>query len=631
LTTRLPRAEARQAQPASLIVINLMLAFALAGCSMKSPTLADGLLAYNHNQVAEAEAIFRQVADNPRSSPHDRATARRALARIAWLIDGNKQRAIEALDSAAAAGEPCDAARMRARVLDEAGDARELVSQSGPWITLCKDSEARDEIRYYTADSLLSAADRSPSRDALLARASDVLAAITRDQRTDLHVATARLELALMTGNPAGAIDAWKDYFWLTNADGPQVLAALDPHPAERFTKALLPGATTHDQLLLIDLLTRAGFARQAERLAGRWNLAARGGSDPLWRKASAYLAERRKLEAILLASNRRVARGGRASNLRTAVHSAETALAAAADIKSDLRSGLAKAYGLYGTVGRTGGFESVHLGHLVQSERLPVDQYGRRAEVAYFVVDNMISNGYESWLWDGDAADGGWTEKGPIIVQARPGYTQAPLKAWLLVANAEHRREYLERSSRLEADDKAVLRTAAVAYLPGLAHRLNLQVAEQILARARVIAGSGGDLHRAFLAEYSRANLQQSIFIHEGRHALDLHFVPGDSLAHRAALEYRAKLSELALSDYPRLALFNIDGATIGGSNEHGIANRRIMAEYASWVRAHAGEVKGYDPGVPPVEQLDRLRDDQIRAVARTLDPFARVPVARR
>jgi hypothetical protein len=63
---------------------------------------------------------------------------------------------------------------------------------------------------------------------------------------------------------------------------------------------------------------------------------------------------------------------------------------------------------------GKTGGFESIHLGHIIRSERVPVEQYGRHAEVNYLVVDNMISNGYESWLWDGDAMDGGWTETGP-------------------------------------------------------------------------------------------------------------------------------------------------------------------------------------------------------------------------
>lgn len=605
-----------------------LLALAVISCSSKASTFQDGLLAYDRNHVAEAQTIFRHVADDRASSLHERAAALRALARIAWLIDGNERRALQALDRASAIGEPCDAARLRARILDEAGRADELVSRSGSWLPQCRDIQAQDEIRYYTADSLLTAADRSPARDALLNRAAEQLSAISPDDRADLHVATAQLELALMKADAAAAIDAWKDYYWLTDGDGPPAFATLNPPPRIRFSRGLAATASGHDQLLLLELLTRAGFARQAERLAGHWSLASRAAGDPLWRKISAYLSERRKLEAVLLASNRRVARGGPASDLRAAVRAQQSALAAAAGLKGDLRAGIAKAYGLYGMVGKTGDFESVHLGHLVQSERRPIDQYGRHAEVRYLVLDNMISNGYESWLWDGNAADGGWTESGPTIVQARPAYTSAPLEAWMLVANSQHRREYLGRSRALEAEDRAELRSADVAYLPGLAHRLNLQFTDQILSRARVLAEKSGDLHRAFLAEYSRANLQQSIFIHEGRHALDHNIIRGHAPADLALLEYRAKLSELALADYPRLAAFNIDGTTIGGDNEHGRANRRIMAEYASWIRAHGKQVKGYDPAYPPLAQLDRLSDDQIRAVARALDPFAREPI---
>ena len=605
-----------------------LLALALLSCGAKAETLADGLAAYTSNHISMAEAIFRHVAQDPASSVHDRATAWREIGRIAWLIDGNEQRAIDAVNRASAVGEPCQAARLRARILDEAGQPNQLLSRFATWAALCKDLQGQDEIRYHAADALLAAASRSPQPDALLGQAAAALSAISPDDATDLHVSTLRLELALARGDSKAAVQAWKDYYWLTAAEGPPALAALAPLPSARFQRGLAPRAPTHDRLLLLDLLTKAGFSRAAERLARQWNIASSASGDPLWRKISTYLDERRKLEATLLASNRHVARGGPPADLRAAVRSMQTALAAAAGIRGNVPAGIAKSYGLYGIVGKTGGFESIHLGHLVQSERRPIDQYGRHAEVSYLVVDNMISNGYESWLWDGDAADGGWTEPGPVIVQARPQYTSEPLNAWMLVSNPQHRREYVGRLRSLEAGDLNALRSSQVAYLPGLARRLSLQLAAQILDRARQLARDGNDLHHAFLAEYWRASLQQSIFIHEGRHALDLHLVNGSTADGKAELEYRAKLSELALADYPRLALLNIDGATIGGENEHGRANRRIMSEYRSWVAAHVDQVKGYDPALPPLAQLDRLSDAQIRAVARSLDPFARQPI---
>jgi hypothetical protein len=78
-------------------------------------------------------------------------------------------------------------------------------------------------------------------------------------------------------------------------------------------------------------------------------------------------------------------------------------------------------------------------------------------------------------------------------------------------------------------------------------------------------------------------------------------------------------------------MALFNIDAATISSANEHGRANGRIMAEYGRWIRAHAGEVRGYDRSLPPLTQLDRLTDQQIRGVARALDPFVQDAPMRR
>ena len=89
--------------------------------------------------------------------------------------------------------------------------------------------------------------------------------------------------------------------------------------------------------------------------------------------------------------------------------------------------------------------------------------------------------------------------------------------------------------------------------------------------------------------------------------------------------MEYRGKLSELAMSDYPRLPLASINSRIIAADTPHGRANASIMKSYAKWVAAHSAEVKGYDPKLPAAVQIDRLSDDQIRAVARSLDPWAR------
>src|SRR5690606_26962554 len=106
----------------------------------------------------------------------------------------------------------------------------------------------------------------------------------------------------------------------------------------------------------------------------------------------------------------------------------------------------------------------------------------------------------------------------------------------------------------------------------------------------------------------YWRATIQHSITLHEGRHALDKASgaFTGDEL------EFRAKLSEIALADYPRLALANIAGQTLGDT-AHGLANRRLLEGYRSWIRRHRREIAGFDRSAPALAQLHLLSDAQI------------------
>jgi hypothetical protein len=344
-----------------------------------------------------------------------------------------------------------------------------------------------------------------------------------------------------------------------------------------------------------------------------------------LWRKVSGYFAARRELEATILASNRRVARGGSAANLKEAAGKASARLMAAAALQGDPQQALRQAYGLYGQIGETDGHASVHYGHIVQDERRTVEQYGHRAEVGFIALDNMVSNGFNSWLWDGTAAAGGWASAGPIIVQVRPEYTSGPLSAWSLFNGGRERQRLAERQKERARSDIAAARTKDVVYLPGLGDRLRIQVAQQVGERVKNKAGDGADLRRAFLDEYWRGSFQQSILAHEGRHALDQKLVTGLMRLSDSNLEYRAKLSELALADYPRLALLSINDSTIGSGNAHGKANEKVLRAYVEWMRTNSGRIDGFDPALPLLVQVDRLTDEQIRAVARSYDPIAR------
>ncbi len=602
-------------------------ALLLAACNADAQTVDGALTAYSQNRVADAEAILARIAADPAADGATRATALRETARIAWLIDGDAARALETLRRAAQVGpRRCPASVLTARVLEEAQQAERLVSEADALIADCEDPAESDRIRLRTAEAALDLAAAAPARRSdRHERAAAMLAALQPEARAGLQGSAIGLQLALLRADPARALGAWRNYYWLSTSDMPQGIRRHYRAAAPLFEAGLAAGAPPEARLTLVDLLVRAGFAREAERFAAATGLPRTAASHPLWRKASAYFQARRELEATLLASNRRVARGGQAANLQAALDRFRTRLMDGAGLSGDPDVNLRDAFGLAGQAGDTGGFASLHYGHIVQDERRTIEQYGHRAEISFLALDHMLANGFESWLWDGSAAAGGWTSAGPVIVQVRPEYVASPLGAWNLFSGGRQRQELDAKQAERAAADRAALANADVAFLPGVHDRLAVQVAEQVGARARALAAEGGDLRRAFLDEYWRATFQQSILTHEGRHALDRTLVTGLRRLDDANLEYRAKLSELALADYPRLALLNINDRTIGGGTPHGRANEQVLRAYGEWMRANASVVAGYDPAAPALAQIDRLTDAQIRAIARGLDPIAR------
>jgi hypothetical protein len=615
------------AQAWRTILVGLCAAALIAcGPTAKAASLAEGQSAYNRSKVDEAEKIYAEVAADPAASAKDRSAAQRELGRIAWLIDADAPRALQHLDQAAKAGdEPCRTDQLAARVLREAGRLPEALARVEAGLPRCVRIEEKDELAVEAVRGRLAAAAAAPAnaRPARLAEAAAALQKLSPEGRTGPAAARARLDIALQTRDAPGALSAWRDYFWISTGDGPQALIALQPQQA--LQRGLAANAADADRLALLDVLMRAGFTDQAKRFADLTGLTARQPADLIWRRAVANWAVHRRVMATELAVNRDIARGrGGGGRLETEVKASTAELMAAAGASGNPREALIANYNLLGTVGQTSGFPSAHLGHVVQDETLSVDQYGQHADVRFIALENMLANGYESWLWDGSAATGGWADTGPLIVQVRSGYTSGPLRGAAMMVGGPLRAEVEARQAERAAEDLAKLKTQPVAYLRGLSDRLRLQYIDQITAAARAKAGPSGDLRRAFLDEYWDGVIDHSIKTHEGRHALDKTLVKGLARFDDANLEYRAKLSELALSRYPRLAMWNINAETVGGKSPHGVANGKILAAFADWIKANPREVSGLDPAAPPLTQIDKLTDEQMRLIARGLDPLA-------
>ena len=605
----------------------LSLAATAAGAATPAkPSLLAASDAYFQMRVADAEQGFRAVLDDPQTPDADIGPAARGLARIQWLI-GRDAGAAEATLARGRAGstgaELCRLAAAAVRVLREADEAQAALELAAARAGDCAGTVQRDGflVEQGGAALALAAASDDALRPAALAAAGQATLGLTPTGALAPGAAKLRLGLALARSDPLAALQAWKDFYWLTEANAPASFKIADAEVARLFGAALGPQPALADEIAFERLLIRGGFYLEARAYDAGRGVAAAAGQDPAYVPVAAYFDLRRQFDAATLAYNRKHARGTDAG-----VGYLGEALRIVIEANARLGGGspettLAEAWGLHWSAGDTAGVPSVHIGHVVEDTRYEVAQYGRRGSVRFLSIDNLASNGYQSWLWDGLAATGGWSEP-DAIVQVRSAYSSAPLTV-LANLTPEAVRKAAEELPGLEAKDREVLAVKRLAFLPGLQARLKRQSQDQVAAKARAAAAaSGGPFERVFLKTYAELQLAYSIYIHEGRHVLDHAEFGGLVALSSAELEYRAELSELEFAEVPRLPLLTIL-ADVESATPHGVANRRIMEGLVAWIEANPAAVSGFDAASPPAGQIDRLSDAQIAEIARGLDPY--------
>jgi hypothetical protein len=578
-------------------------------------TLAEALSAYRNNDVADAERMLVEVAADPAASEFDRAAARRTLARIDWMARGETDAATRALAETPPGEGHCTVMVGALSVFREAENGGAIIAQADAAGQQCRASDL-EELRIERArvHMALAAAATGEDRARHLASAAAQLEAIEPVAAITPEVAGARFSLAIAHRDATAAFAGWRTYYWLTDADAPPALGMYAGRVAQIFANGLRADASDADVIALVGMLARAGFADDARLLADQTGIAARAGEDPEWRRIDAYFTLNRAIRDATLRANREIINGGRAGWYEREIIAASTRAMEAIGASGDPRVVMPEAFGVFGTVGETSGYPSMHGGHLVQDDRLHVEQYGRSGEVRFIVIDNMLANGYESWLWDGWAAAGGWSSDGNTIVQIRSGYTGGPVNALRRTRPGAARDRFMTELQQQSAEELATLGRDGVGRLPATSNRLEQQVYDGVFARA----GADDD---AFIAEVWRATNQYSITSHEGRHALDNANQPGLS---STQLEFRAKLSQIIFADYPRLGLASVAGQAINDT-PHGRGNQRVLEGYRRWMRDHRDEIAGFDRSQPTLSQLDKLTDEQIVAAARSMDPWAR------
>ena len=100
--------------------------------------------------------------------------------------------------------------------------------------------------------------------------------------------------------------------------------------------------------------------------------------------------------------------------------------------------------------------------------------------------------------------------------------------------------------------------------------------------------------------------------------------------ISNAAELEFRAKLSEVAFAPNPRGALGSIL-SPVGPPTAHGSANERLLKGIVAWMQTNANAIAGLDLQRALLPQLDKLKDDQLRAACRSMDPLVNRDIDRK
>lgn len=595
---------------------------------------------YQHD-IAGAAEIYRAVDADAGAEAGVRADAALRYAMIEWRFYERPEAARAALDGAMARGaKVADLLAGRAD-LEIAGrrfaPAREAALRS---LLMSRTPAERTAARLRWAKAVAGdpASDRSQLADAV-----SVLRRLVADDPGALEPSRFLLRAALRAGNGPAALEGWRSYYrvppagkpypllegaygeleailpgWQGTADAATTVRLVRAMGASRFFEeaalvARLPGVTPEARARVSELLAYADFIKAVGGLA-----------DSYYRRTAVGKTSPddldRPLLGLILASWENMSLPGKPPVPDTEGLDPNRVEQILAQIQPAVTHALAARYGTYVNVGETAGYHDLHMGHTVLDEKRTVEQYGHEAEVHLVLLDEMVSNGFESWAWAYRSQHGGWATP-DAIYQVRPAYADAPIKGWKRLTDPDARRDWDEEIARDAAGDDARAEADPDAYLPGLKGRLEREAEQSLRDRLAARGLSDGPLRTAFLRELEGAAQESSVFVHEGRHVIDKLLGIEDP----AELEYRAKLSEIAFAKQPRAALAaSIVAPNIGDKTPHGRANLRVMRGLVGWMDAHRSEIAGLDAARPLLPQLDLLTDDQLRGAARSLDPLA-------
>jgi len=578
-----------------------MLALFFAAAITAQSSYDAGIQAYRNIDLPAAKRLLADAAADD-ADPHRRAEAEIRLAYIAWHIDRDAAAARKWLDAVTDEENIPNAwierARVDAELLSDFPAARNDAAHA------LGAPKANDSLRasiVHAGCAIEPALRGLPSDAAQLDAAKKEVRDVIALAGPLLAAARIELDAAVVTNDGATAIEAWRAYYGSLAHD--DLLAADD--------KAI---ANWSDRRGAGLALVHSGFIRE-----GAYVLKSLSNPDAAVSNALAYAKFVANVKTIADDYYRDVAlKHANEKAFRASLEREGETLWRALSMKGAFYSRalideLGRRFDAIVRIGNTGNILVLHYGHKVSDEQRSVSQFGREAPLRFIVIDGIVSNGFTMW-YGPFGGDGGWADE--AIYQVRPMYADGPLFEWQRTTNAAMRAERERNATDETARDAGRAALEPVRFFPGVQLRLMRAYDDGVLDEVKS--------RSAFIARVERDTFESSIWAHEGRHAIDKKV---DGSLRPPELEYRAKLSQLQFAPSTRRALIDIggNGTPEFGDTPHGIANRRVAQAIADWMKAHVDEINGVDRTKPLMLQLDKLSDAQIRAIGRSVDPFAR------
>lgn len=569
-----------------------------------------------------AESNYRDVLRTDTARNH-RIEAITTLANIAWRVRNDTSVAIRILRQDVSLSSSPLVLVEESRMLREQGNfaraeqiARDAMKQGGEQAERSAALTAFGEavLGQYRRAARMGPIGES-SRDSVLLTLSRELRDYVAAHPGRLLPAKQLLEAGALTGNGADMLAGWRSYFLVAVGD---TISGLLAQP-----RRVISSAHSENSAIVSALITSRMF--EAALL-----VAARAPATATSSDLRSYLSFADDIKKVTDDYYRSVALGDASkrkwkSTLDDVVanHWSHFTWASgkAPSFESDkLLRELDRRYGTRITTGETAGTDDLHYGHRVVDETRTVSQYGKTAKVRFVALDAMISNGYQSWGWNGRAQHGGWGGASEIT-QVRPPYAEGPLRAWQLVTDSA---EIIKLNRRIAEDSVHDFQqgiTQPVAAFVSIGERMERDERKHLIDSLSSAGVKGAALEAAFEKLMGDAEIESAIFAHEGRHAIDEANGIKGSTADR---EFRAKLSQVAFAPRPRMSISTIMDVTLGDKTPHGQADLRFAKGIFGWLQANASSVKGLNSSAPLLPQLPLLSNDQLRLAARSLDPLA-------